>query len=255
MSDSRSAAETAVAAPRRKGLGPFKRVLLKLSGESLCAPGGQGVDIEAVNRAADLIITSHRRGVQTAVVIGGGNIMRGSQLSGLGINRATADYMGMMATVINAMALQDALEKKGVATRVLSAIQIHEVAEPFIRRRAIRHLEKGRVVIVGCGTGTPYFTTDTAAALRANELGCEVVLKATKVDGVFSKDPRKFADAEVIHELTYLDVINRHLEVMDKTAITMCMENDLPLVVFNMADPANLARILSGEKVGTIISS
>jgi uridylate kinase len=254
LSDSRSASEQSRAAPRKKGLGPFKRVLLKLSGEALCNKGGQGIDIEAVGRAAELIMVSIAENVQTAVVIGGGNIMRGSQLSQFGINRATADYMGMMATAINALALQDVLEKKGVATRVLSAIQIYEIAEPFIRRRAIRHLEKGRVVIVACGTGTPYVTTDTAAALRANELGCEVVLKATKVGGVYSKDPNKYPDAEVIHEISYLEVINRHLEVMDKTAITMCMENDLPLVVFDMENKENLRSVLRGEAVGTIIT-
>jgi uridylate kinase len=253
LSASRSASEAAKT-PQRRALGPFKRVLLKLSGEALCNKGGQGVDIEAVGRAAELIMVTVAEGVQTAVVIGGGNIIRGSQLAQFGVNRATADYMGMMATAINSMALQDVLEKKGVATRVLSAIQMHEVAEPFIRRRAIRHLEKGRVVIVACGTGTPYFTTDTAAALRASELQCEVVLKATKVEGVYSKDPHKHADAEVIHELSYLDVINRRLEVMDKTAITMCMENSLPLVVFNMDPKDNLRRVLRGEPVGTIIT-
>jgi uridylate kinase len=228
--------------------------MLKLSGEALCNKGGQGVDIEAVSRAAELIMVPMAEGVQTAVVIGGGNIVRGSQISKFGVNRATADYMGMMATAINSLALQDVLEKKGVATRVLSAIQMHEVAEPFIRRRAIRHLEKGRVVIVACGTGTPFFTTDTAAAVRANELGCEVVLKATKVEGVYSKDPHKYPDAEVLHELTYLEVINRGLEVMDKTAITMCMENSLPLVVFNMESNDNLRKVLRGEAVGTIIT-
>lgn len=228
--------------------------MLKLSGEALCSRGESGIDIEAVGRAADLIMVALEARVQIAVVIGGGNIVRGSQLSRFGINRATADYMGMMATAINALALQDVLEKRGVATRVLSAIQMQEVSEPFIRRRAIRHLEKGRVVIVACGTGAPYVTTDTAAALRANELSCEVVLKATKVEGVFSKDPNKHADAEVFHKLTYLDVINRHLEVMDKTAITMCMEANMPLVVFNMDNQENLRRVLRGEAVGTIIT-
>lgn len=242
------------ARPKRTGRGPFKRVLLKLSGESLCAPGGQGIDVEAVDRAAELILVCVRENVEVAVVIGGGNIMRGSQLSQLGITRATADYMGMLATAINAMALQDAIEKKGVATRTLSAITIQEVAEPFIRRRALRHLEKGRVVILACGTGAPFVTTDTAAALRAAELGAEVVLKATKVDGVFSKDPRKHADAEAYTKLEYMDVIRRGLDVMDKTAVTMCMDNDVPLVVFNMNDPKNLLRVLRGEAVGTIIS-
>jgi uridylate kinase len=254
LSDSRSAPEASRPAKGRVGLGPFKRVLLKLSGEALCNKGGQGIDIEAVERAAELIAVPLAEKVQIAVVIGGGNIVRGSQVSRFGINRATADYMGMMATAINALALQDVLEKRGIATRVLSAIQMHEVAEPFIRRRAIRHLEKGRVVIVACGTGTPYVTTDTAAALRASELSCDVVLKATKVAGVYSKDPHKHADAEVLHDLTYLEVINRHLEVMDKTAITMCMENQLPLVVFNMDPQENLRRILRGEAVGTIIT-
>jgi uridylate kinase len=239
---------------RRDGRGPFYRVLLKLSGESLCAPGGSGIDVEAVDRAADLILVCIRENVEVAVVIGGGNIMRGSQMSRLGINRATADYMGMLATAMNAMALQDAIEKKGVATRVLSAINIQEVAEPFIRRRAIRHLEKARVVILACGTGAPFVTTDTAAALRAAELGAEVVLKATKVDGVFDKDPRKHADAEAFTRLSYMDVLNRGLDVMDKTAVTMCMDNDVPLVVFNMNDPTNLLRVLRGETVGTIIS-
>ncbi len=240
--------------PKRNGRGPFKRVLLKLSGESLCAPGGQGIDVEAVDRAAELILVCVRENVQVAVVIGGGNIMRGSQLSKLGITRATADYMGMLATAINAMALQDAIEKKGIATRVLSAINIQEVAEPFIRRRALRHLEKSRVVILACGTGAPFVTTDTAAALRAAELGAEVVLKATKVDGVYTKDPRKHADAEAFAKLSYMDVINRGLDVMDKTAVTMCMDNDVPLVVFNMNDGKNLLRVLRGEAVGTIIS-
>jgi uridylate kinase len=240
--------------PRRTGRGPFKRVLLKLSGESLCPPGGQGVDAEAVERAADLILVCVKEKVEVAVVIGGGNIIRGSSLSRVGINRATADYMGMLATAINAMALQDAIEKKGVDTRVLSAINIQDVAEPFIRRRALRHLERGRVVIIACGTGAPFVTTDTAAALRAAELGAEVVLKATKVDGVYSKDPRKHEDAEPLHRLTYMDVIQRGLDVMDKTAVTMCMDNDVPLVVFNMHDSRNLLRVLRGEAVGTIIS-
>jgi uridylate kinase len=194
-----------------------------------------------------------KRGVETAIVIGGGNMIRGATLSQLGINRATADYMGMLGTAINAMALQDVLESRGIPTRVLSAVTISEVAEPFIRRRALRHLEKGRVVILACGTGAPYVTTDTAAALRANELGAEVVLKATKVDGVYDRDPRKHDDASAFDHITYMDVINKHLNVMDRTAITMCMENDVPLVVFNMNDPTNLVRILEGQRVGTIV--
>ena len=241
------------AASGRKGIGPFRRVLLKLSGESLCAPGGQGIDVDAVSRAADLIAVCVKRGVETAIVIGGGNMIRGATLSQLGINRATADYMGMLGTAINAMALQDVLESRGIPTRVLSAVTISEVAEPFIRRRALRHLEKGRVVILACGTGAPYVTTDTAAALRANELGAEVVLKATKVDGVYDRDPRKHDDAAAFDHITYMDVINKHLNVMDRTAITMGMENDVPLVVFNMNDPTNLVRILEGQRVGTIV--
>lgn len=234
--------------------GPYRRVMLKLSGESLCAPGGQGIDVEALGRTAELALAAHRMGIELAIVVGGGNIMRGAQLSKLGINRGTGDYMGMLGTAINALALQDAIEKLGVETRVCSGLDIHSVAERFIRRRATRHLEKGRIVILACGSGAPYFTTDTAAALRAVELGAEVLLKATKVDGVYDKDPKIHSDAKRLESLTYMEVMNMGLEVMDKTAITMCMENKLPIVVFDMSDPKRLCGLLSGESWGTKIS-
>ena len=231
----------------------YRRVLLKLSGEVLCNQGGFGIDGEAVDRAARLVMVAKRAGCEVAVVIGGGNFIRGAQLAPLGINRATADYMGMLATAVNSLALQDALEKMDVQTRVCSGLDIPKVMEPFIRRRAVRHLEKGRIVILACGSGAPFFTTDTASALRAVELGCEVLLKATKVDGVYDRDPNKDTDAQRLDELTYMDVMNRGLEVMDKTAITMCMENRLPICVFGMADPDNLRGILRGEPRGTTI--
>ena len=233
----------------------YKRVLLKLSGESLCSPDGYGVDVEAVAETAELVLASQRTGVETAVVIGGGNIIRGAQLSALGINRATADYMGMLGTAINALALQDALEKRGAETRVCSGLDIRKVMEAFIRRRAMRHLEKGRVVILAAGSGAPFFPTDTAAALRAVELGCGALLKATKVDGVYDKDPNRFDDAVRYDRLTYLDFLNKGIEVMDKTAVTLCMENQLPIVVFGMADPTNLQGVLRGRDLGTIISA
>lgn len=233
----------------------YKRVLLKLSGESLCAPDGYGVDVDAVGKTADLVLACQGTGVETAVVIGGGNIIRGAQLSALGITRATADYMGMLGTAINAMALQDALEKRGAETRVCSGLDIRKVMEAFIRRRAMRHLEKGRIVILAAGSGAPFFTTDTAAALRAVELGCDVLLKATKVDGVYDKDPKKHPGATRYDRLTYLDVLNQGLGVMDKTAVTMCLENELPIIVFGASDPANLQGVLRGEDLGTIISA
>ncbi len=232
----------------------WKRVLLKLSGESLCEPGGHGIDLAAVKRAAELVKTAHSSGAQVAVVLGGGNIMRGAQIAPLGINRATADQMGMLATAINSMALQDALEKLGVPTRVCSGIDIREVMEPFIRRRATRHLEKGRVVILSCGTGRPFFTTDTAAAVRAKELDCDVLLKATKVDGVYDSDPRKNPQAKRYTRISYIDIITQGLGVMDKTAITTCMEHSLPIVVFDMSVPGNLVKVLNGVEVGTLVS-
>jgi len=195
----------------------------------------------------------HRVGCELALVIGGGNIFRGIAASAAGIDRATGDYMGMLATVINALALQDALEKLGVPTRVLSAIEMQEVAEPYIRRRAARHLEKGRVVIFAAGTGNPFFTTDTAASLRAMEIGAQVIFKATRVDGVYSADPEKVPDAVRFEELTYIDVLNRQLAVMDSTAISLCMDNDLPILVFNLMQPGNILRAVSGERIGTIV--
>jgi len=196
-----------------------------------------------------------RLGVQTVIVVGGGNIFRGSQGSEQGIERATGDYMGMLATVINALALQDALEKGGVATRVQSAIAMSQVAEPFIRRRAVRHLEKGRVVIFGGGTGNPYFSTDTAAALRANEIGAEVILKATKVDGIYDSDPKKNPDAKRFSKITYLEALQRQLKVMDSTAFSLCMDNKMPIIVFDLFKPHNLRRVVLGEEVGTLVTS
>lgn len=229
--------------------------MLKLSGESLCAPGGEGIDVDAVRRTAELVLAGHQLGTEMGVVIGGGNLVRGASLSELGINRATADYMGMLGTAINALALQDALEKRGVETRVCAGLEIRQVMEQFIRRRAIRHLEKKRIVILACGSGAPYFTTDTAAALRAVELGAEILLKATKVDGVYDKNPTEHPDAQRLDRLRYRDVLERDLRVMDLTAITMCQENRLPIAVFNMSDRANLQGVLRGDNCGTIISS
>jgi uridylate kinase len=235
---------------------PYKRVLLKLSGEALGGPeGGQGIDPEAVRTIAKQIVGVHRAGVQVAVVVGGGNILRGADFSQLGGQRASADYMGMLATVINALALCDALESLGLPTRVMTAIEIRQVAEPFLRRVAISHLDKGRVVILAAGTGNPFFTTDTAAALRAAELSCEVLLKATKVDGVYTADPKRDKAARRYDDLTYMDVLKDGLRIMDGTAITMCMENRLPVVVFNLFEEGNLERVVRGERLGTRIRS
>lgn len=240
---------------RAIGRGPYKRVLLKVSGESLSRVGGSGFEKDAIETACRQIALVHNQGIETAVVVGGGNLIRGAQLGRLDIDRGTADYMGMLGTVINALALQSALEKMGIQTRVLSAIQINQVVEPFIRRRATRHLEKGRVVILAAGTGTPFCSTDTAAALRARELGCDVILKGTKVGGVYNKDPNKFPDAQVIDRINYHDVINQQIEVMDHTAIIMCYEAGLPIVVFNMMDEANILKVLRGDDdIGTVIS-
>lgn len=232
----------------------FKRVLLKVSGESLCETGGSGFAREAIEACCREIRAVVEMGVQVAVVTGGGNMIRGAQLTEISIDRGTADYMGMLGTVINALAIQGALEECGVQTRVLSAIRIDQVVEPYIRRRAWRHLEKGRVVILGAGTGNPFVSTDTAAALRARELGCDVVLKGTKVGGVYTKDPVKHDDAEIIPSIDYLEVINRQLSVMDHTALTMCREAQLPIIVFNMLEPGNVGRVIRGEKIGTVIS-
>ncbi len=231
----------------------YRRVLLKISGEALAGASGYGIDSAVLATFADEIKDVHALGCELALVIGGGNIFRGLAASTRGVDRATADYMGMLATVINALALQDVLEKIGVPTRVLSAIEMQQVAEPYIRRRATRHLEKGRVVIFGAGTGNPFFTTDTAASLRAMEIGAEVIFKATKVDGVYDADPKKNPTAKRFDELTYIDVLNRQLQVMDATAISLCMDNALPILVFNMMTPGNIARAVGGERIGTLV--
>ena len=229
----------------------YSRILLKLSGEALGGPTGLNICPQAVAGMAEQIREVRGLGVQVVVVVGGGNIFRGLSGSKRGIERATGDYMGMLATLINALALQDALEKMGVATRVQSAISMAQVAEPFIRRRAVRHLEKGRVVIFGGGTGNPYFSTDTAAALRANEIGAEVVLKATKVDGIYDSDPKKNPKAKLYSQIRYAEALQKQLKVMDSTAFSLCMDNKMPIIVFNLFRPHNLKRVVMGEKVGT----
>ncbi len=231
----------------------YSRVLLKLSGEALMGEKGYGIDPYTVNYMATEVKKAFDLGIQIAIVIGGGNIFRGVEAAEQGIERATADYMGMLATVINGLALQNALEKIGVNTRVQSAIEMRELAEPYIRRKAIRHLEKGRVIIFVAGTGNPYFTTDTAAALRAIEIGADVILKGTKVDGIYSSDPVKDPKARKFDTLTYMDVIRDSLKVMDSTAITLCMDNNLPIVVFNIKQEDSLKRIILGEKIGSIV--
>lgn len=231
----------------------YSRVLLKISGEAFCKEGIHGIDIEEAQSVARQVAEATEVGTQVAIVCGGGNIVRGGTLSKHGVNQATADYMGMLATVINALALQDVLERLGKATRVLTAFAVHSVAEPWIRRRAIRHLEKGRVIILAAGTGNPHFTTDTAAALRATELSCEVLLKASKVDGVYDDDPHLNPKAKKFEHLSYLDVLNKRLGVMDSTAITMCMENKLPILVFNLWQDGNIVRAVKGQSIGTII--
>ncbi len=231
----------------------YRRILLKLSGEALMGEHSYGVDPAVTSQIATDIGEIQALGVQTAIVIGGGNIFRGLAASARGMDRATADYMGMLATVINALALQDALEHYGITTRVLTAIEMRAVAEPFIRRRAIRHLEKGRVVVFAAGTGNPYFTTDTAAALRAMEIKAEVILKATKVDGIFTADPMKHPEATRFEEITYLQVLEQGLQVMDATAISLCMDNRLPIIVFNLRTHGNLKKAVLGEAVGSIV--
>ncbi len=231
----------------------YKRVLLKLSGEALMGEQGLGIDPKIVENIASEIKEVNGMGVEMGIVIGGGNIFRGLSASARGMDRVSADYMGMLATVINAMALQDFLERTDVFTRVLTAINMEEVAEPFIRRRAIRHLEKGRVVIFAAGTGNPYFTTDTAASLRAVEIEADVILKGTKVNGVYDSDPNLNADAKRFDELSYLEVVKRRLQVMDTTAVTLCMDNKLPIVVFNITKQGYLKRVIQGEKLGTKI--
>ena len=229
----------------------YRRILLKLSGEALGGGEGQGINPEAVHDMACQVAEVQQLGVEVVIVVGGGNIFRGLQGSEKGIERATGDYMGMLATVINALALQDALEKQGVATRVQSAINMTQIAEPFIRRRAVRHLEKGRVVIFAAGTGNPYFSTDTAAALRANEIGAEVVLKATKVDGIYDKDPKKHADAKRYDQVSYTTALEKQLKVMDAAAFALCMDNKMPIIVFDFFKPHNLRNVVLGKKVGT----
>jgi uridylate kinase len=229
----------------------YKRILLKLSGEALLGPENYGIHPETIDGIAGEVRDVHDLGVEVAIVIGGGNVFRGLAESARGMDRATADYMGMLATVMNALALQDALERLGCKTRVMSAIEMHQVAEPYIRRRATRHLEKGRIVIFAAGTGNPYFTTDTAAALRATEIHAEVLLKATKVEGVYDADPQIHRDAKKFESLSYIEVLSRGLQVMDSTAISLCMDNALPIVVFNLMVSGNVMRVVCGEKVGT----
>jgi uridylate kinase len=243
--------EAAAGSPRPA----YRRVVLKLSGEALAGNQGYGIDPPVLARVAQEVHEVIGLGVQIAIVIGGGNIFRGVAASAQGMERTTADYMGMLATVINALALQDALEKAGLQTRVLSAIEMRAVAEPYIRRRAIRHLEKGRVVIFAAGTGNPFFTTDTAGALRAVEIGADVIMKATKVDGIYTADPKRDAGAERLLRVTYIEALSRRLEVMDTTAISLCMENSLPIVVFDLTSTGNIRRIVLGEPVGSIVSS
>jgi uridylate kinase len=231
----------------------YKRVLLKLSGEALGGEQGYGIDPNTITTIANEVKRVVDMGVQLSLVIGGGNIFRGLAASSKGMDRASADYMGMLATMINSLAMQDALEKIGVDTRVQSAIAMAEVAEPYIRRRAIRHLEKGRVVIFGAGTGNPYFTTDTAASLRAMEIGADVILKGTKVDGVYSADPNKDPSATKFEALTYIEVLRKGLQVMDATAISLCMDNSLPIIVFDVTTDGNVVRVVGGERIGTLV--
>ena len=232
----------------------YKRVLLKLSGESLAEQdGGFGIDVDAIKNIANEVLEGKNLGVEMAIVIGGGNIFRGATASNLGMERVTGDYMGMLATIINALALQHALEDVGIQTRVQTAIEIPQVAETYIRRRAIRHLEKNRVVIFAAGTGNPYFTTDTAASLRAVEIGADVIFKATKVDGVYSADPMKDDSAVKFNQLTYLEILKKGLQVMDSTSVSLCMDNKLPMIVFNVREKSNIKKVLMGEKIGTLV--
>ena len=232
----------------------FKRVLIKLSGEVLAGGKGGGIDSETISRIAEELVEVSKLGVELSLVIGGGNIFRGISGAINGIDRVSGDYMGMLATAINALAMQDALEKRGVKTRVMSAIEMNEICEPFITRRAKRHLEKGRAVIFACGTGNPYFTTDTAASLRAKEIGADIILKGTKVDGVYNKDPKTHADAEMYKQVTFIDALKLNLRVMDATAISLCMEENLPIRVFNIGTPGNMKRIVEGESIGSHIT-
>jgi len=233
----------------------YTRIVLKLSGESFQGSQGFGIDAETVHNIAREVKEVNDLGVQMAIIVGGGNIFRGTRQKSLSIDRATGDYMGMLSTVINGLALQDALEKQGVWTRLQSAIEMHQVAEPFIRRRAMRHLEKGRVVIFAAGTGNPYFSTDTAAALRAMEIKAHVILKATRVNGIYDADPEKVPGAKMFDRITYLEVIQKSLAVMDSTAISLCMDNQMPIIIFNMNTPGNIRRVVMGEKVGSTVTA
>jgi uridylate kinase len=233
----------------------YRRVLLKLSGEALGGQRDYGIDFEVVRRIAKQVKLVHEMGVQLALVVGGGNIFRGQAAAERGFDRATGDYMGMLGTVINALALQEGLEQVGMPARTMTAIQMHQVAEPYIRRRAVRHLEKGRVVILAGGNGNPYFTTDTTAALRAVELEAEVVMKATKVDGIYTADPVRDPSATKFARLDYMEVLNRGIEVMDNTALTLCMDNDVPIVVFDLLKDGNLERVILGEQIGTLVGA
>ncbi len=231
----------------------FKRVLLKLGGETLSGEGNLGISNEVLQEFAEQICAIHAAGVQVALVLGGGNIFRGSQGIQLGIDRTTGDHMGMLATLINCLAFQSAIEKNGIPTRVQSAISMSQIAEPYIRRRAIRHLEKGRIVLFAAGTGNPYFSTDTAASLRAMEIDANVFLKGTKVDGIFNKDPKKHSDAELFRSISYMDYINQRLSALDTTAVSLCMDNQLPMVVFNIYKKENLKKLINGDNIGTWI--
>ena len=231
----------------------YKRILLKLSGEALAGPQGTGINAAIIKQIAQDVKSAHETGVEIGLVIGGGNIFRGIAASAQGMDRASSDYMGMLATCINSLALQDALEKENVPTRVQTAIEMDEIAEPYIRRRAIRHLEKGRIVIFGAGTGNPYFTTDTAAALRAMEINAEILMKATKVDGIYDKDPTKNSDSKKYDKISYIDVLNQGLQVMDSTAISLCMDNKLPILTFDLAKVGNILKAVQGESIGTIV--
>lgn len=233
----------------------YKRILLKLSGEALSGPQGFGIDTDTIKQISSEIAEVHALGVEIAIIVGGGNFFRGLQASARGMDRATADYIGMLATVMNALSLQYFLEKMNVKTRVQSAITMQEVAEPYIRRKAMRHLEKGRIVIFAAGTGNPFFSTDTAAALRALEIGADVILKATKVDGVYDADPKLNPNAKLIKRLSYIEVLNKSLQVMDSTAISLCMDNNLPIIVFNLTVPGNIKKVVLGEDIGTLINN
>ena len=233
----------------------YKRVLLKLSGEALQGSGQFGINSDVIEYVSEEIRTLYSLGVETAIVIGGGNIFRGVSSSSKGMDRSTADYMGMLATVINALALQDFLERKGLPTRIQTALEIKQVAEPFIKRKAIRHLEKGRIVIFASGTGNPFFTTDTAATLRALQMGADIIMKATKVDGIYDKDPVKNKDASKFSELTYMEILKKGLKIMDATSISLCMEENIPIVVFDLFEKGSVERVIRGEKVGTIVRS